>query len=173
MSKKVEGKVIDNYQGFEWDEYEQTPLMSTYSLAIAIFNNHTPFMKDFPKENGTFNITAWVKDTNSIAKDKIDRHLDRAAKFHSFMENYLKKPDVLEKLDNLEVRNIEHEFIGTGWGLTKYNYVSEENDIYDENKISNMDFSHIISHEIAQSWLGNAISSENWHEYVIYKSIDL
>ena len=146
MEKRFIGNPMGNNSEYEWDIYEETPKMPTYSLAFAVLSEHTSVETRI--KNKTFRTWTFKENTNVNGYDDHLLNLNYTSSFYFFYENYFNLPDVLTKIDSLD------STAGTagameGWGLT----------IYFEGLLNSQ---KTIAHELAHYWFGNRVTMKSW-----------
>ena len=145
MPKDVIGKAVENTTDYVWDVYQKTPIMSTYTLAMAVFFNHT-FVE---KEMESRNISAGTYPTSN-ATSLLNTNIDYTEKLLPFFEDYFNISETLPKIDSLSVE--KSMFAGMeNWGLITY-------------RKRNMAVLFVTAHEVAHSWTGNLVTCKNFTE---------
>ena len=149
MPKDVIGKpmdgVINGYDttGYEWDVYQKTPIMPTYTIALAVLFNYTHAGKVMTSKN----ISAWISDgKNSL--EQVNTNVDYTETFLLFLEEYFNMTDPLPKLDRLDAP-FGWPAAMENWGLFIYfnRYLSHES---------------TIAHELGHLWFGNLVTCKNF-----------
>ena len=155
MPKRIVGKEMESESDYVWDIYENTPIMSTYTIAIAVLNNYT----SVEKQHGKRNITAWkwngfneseFHESNVILSTNLSMNVNITIKMLSFLEEYFNMTDVLPKIDSLQsIFGIYGAM--ENWGLIIYWSITFDNP-------------EVIAHELTHFWAGNLVTCKNWDE---------
>ena len=139
---------MDNNSEYEWDIYERSPVMPTYTLAIAVLSQHTSVESNI--KNKTFR--AWTSNANTLVRGYNDHqlNLNYTSSIYFFYENYFNLTDTLTKIDSLDSPRGMVDAM-EGWGLT----------IYYEGLLKSKT---TIAHELAHYWFGNRVTMSSWKE---------
>ncbi|XP_015604734.1 uncharacterized protein LOC107272255 [Cephus cinctus] len=137
--------------GRVWDTFEDTPIMSTYLVALIVsdFNylmDSTSFYRVWARKN---------------AINQAEYALSIIDPLVTFFENKLNHEYQLSKLDMAALPDFASGAM-ENWGLITY---KETRMLYDENHSSIIDkqiIANVISHEISHQWFGNLVSPLWW-----------
>jgi aminopeptidase N len=148
MPKVTVGKRMENNSNYEWDIYQKTPKMSTYTLAFAVLYDHVSVSKT--QKNKTISASTFSKNTKARRYNDHNINLNRTANTLSFYEDYFNMTDVLPKLDSLDSPHGRSDAM-ENWGLITYFEGTFKNE-------------KTIAHELAHYWIGNAVTAKSWSE---------
>ena len=143
MPKISEGVSMKNNSDYVWDIYKTTPIMSTYTIAMAVLSQDYTFsVKQVEKRNISVVSMFYDNETTEELLTNTDNYL-------RFFEKYFNDTDELPKIDNL------HSIDGAygameNWGLIVY--------------FGSNGGQKLIAHEVAHYWHGNKVTCSNWHE---------
>ena len=144
MPKRIVGKEMENNTDYVWDIYEKTPVMPTYTIAIAVLNNYTSSHKNLRNRN----IASWM--WKGYRESSREFNLNSTLALVPFLEKYFNMTDELPKIDSLNAIDGAYDAM-ENWGLIIYfrgamtNYVT-------------------IAHELSHFWAGNLVTCKNWDE---------
>ena len=146
MPINLSGVPIANNSEYEWDIYERSPVMPTYTLAMAVLSQHTSIESNI--KNKTFR--AWTSNANTLVRSYNDHqlNLNYTSSIYFFYENYFNLTDTLTKIDSLDSPRGMVDAM-EGWGLT----------IYYEGLFKSKT---TLAHELAHFWFGNRVTMSNW-----------
>ncbi|OZC12116.1 hypothetical protein X798_00635 [Onchocerca flexuosa] len=136
-------------------EFEVTPIMSTYLLAIAI----SDFVFKF-RHCGKIEIRVWCQ--SAMVYD-IDYALHIACRLLIYYENFFSIPYPLKKLDIFTVPELR-VLAMENWGLIT---VRQKLMIYNQRLNSLRErrvVTDVIAHEIAHMWFGNLVTMRWWND---------
>ena len=143
MPQISKGIKMENNSDYVWDIYETTPIMSTYTIGMAVFStNYTYNVKRLEKRNLTV-ISMYYDDATQ------ERILTNVDKYLRFYESYYNDTDPVPKVDNLHSIGGRYAAM-ENWGLI----------IYFTRYRDNL----LIGHEVAHYWHGNKVTCSNWNE---------
>ncbi|VDM06812.1 unnamed protein product [Wuchereria bancrofti] len=136
-------------------EFEVTPIMSTYLLAIAV----SDFIFKF-RHCGKIEVRVWCQ--SAMAYD-IDYALHVACRLLKYYENFFSIPYPLKKLDIFtapELRVLAME----NWGLItvrqKLMFYNQRLNSLRERRV----VTDVIAHEVAHMWFGNLATMRWWND---------
>ncbi|XP_050507051.1 aminopeptidase N-like isoform X3 [Diabrotica virgifera virgifera] len=143
----------NNSELWSWDEYPETPKMSTYLVAFMVM--------DFIKGAGDDpRMTFWARPQiagNSAYAAQI------GPKILSFYENYFGIKFPLSKIDIVAVPEFGFSAM-ENWGLITFR---EDVLLYDQQSSTNEDkrtTATILAHELAHQWFGNLVTPVFWND---------
>ena len=135
-------KEMDGNGKFIWDIYQETPLMSTYIVAMAVI----PKEYDVSKVNvGKRTLGVWSNTYDEVQRNQI---LNVTVQLISYFENYFDIKEVLPKIDQVQTAHIASAM--ENWGLVFYKWSGAIDDY------------KTIAHELAHFWFGNLVTCSNW-----------
>ncbi|KAJ8681954.1 hypothetical protein QAD02_017746 [Eretmocerus hayati] len=146
-SYAVEQRVGD----IDWDHYEPSPKMSTYTLAFIVsdFNRIS-----VPGSNvamwGRKDLQNYLPEASTIGHESLKQ-----------LNHFTLIPYPLKEMNMVAVPDFESKAM-ENWGLITYR---EMGLIYDESKMSAQDLEMTLTtivHEIAHMWFGNLVTCEWW-----------
>lgn len=149
-------RTIQGADGWLYDVFKSSPLMSTYLLHIVVSDYE---YTEATSANGV-QMKFW---TRPEAKTQTGFALDLSSRILTLFENYFNIPYPLEKMDSVAYT----QYLWTAmenWGLIVYR---EDVFLFDEEKGSYLDKIYsalVISHEIAHNWFGNLVSPAWWDD---------
>ena len=162
MPKQVIGKAMEDSPEYEWDIYQPTPIMSTYTLGMAVANDYKYSETSTPNRKDR-KIRAWIRSSIQILsysenntmgwKNITEENVDNTQKFLVFYEKYLNITDPVPKMDSIDIIEAWHGGM-ENWGVLFYPGYTE------------LTRELTIAHETAHSWFGNLVTCKNWAEYV-------
>ena len=129
---------------FVWDIYQQSPPMSTYTLAMAVVPKKYDVMKI---KDGKRVLGVW---TRTYDEEQRNRILNETMSFLSFFENYFGVKEMLPKIDYIQSMLTANAM--ENWGLVIYNVAGKLED------------SGIVAHELAHFWFGNLVTCKDWNQ---------
>ncbi len=147
---------VEGHDGFFWDEFEETPVMSTYFLAWAV----TDYTSAVSTASSRVNHQTWAR------REAID------AGYADYFLNEI-EPRIIEYYEGLlgldfpldEMDQIGYPTKGgamENWGLITYN---EELVLYDESQTGAFEKENAVfymTHENAHMWFGDLVTCEWW-----------
>lgn len=140
--------------GRVWDTFEETPIMSTYLVALVV--------SDFePSRDDENSCTTWARP-NAINQTKYA--LSVMGPLVKFFEKTMDHPYQLPKLDMVALPDFVSGAM-ENWGLLTY---KESNMLYDEEHspiTSKQAIANVISHEISHQWFGDQVTP-SWWKYI-------
>ena len=143
MPQISKGIKMENNSDYVWDIYETTPIMSTYTIGMAVLSTkYTYNVKQLEKRNVSV-ITSYYDDATQ------ERILTNTDKYLRFYEDYYKDTDAVPKVDNLHSIGGRYAAM-ENWGLIVY-FTGYNDDL-------------TIAHEVAHYWHGNKVTCSNWNE---------
>ena len=148
MPKNTTGKEMVGQDKYVWDIYQETPIMSTYTLAmvVAIQDDNVTELHDGKRRLRAWSATDVFKEDNVTKRNQV---LNDSVIFLSFFEKYLAIDEQLSKTDLLETSHMASAM--ENWGLIIY-------------RIDNFFQAPITAHEIAHYWFGNLVTCKDWSE---------
>ncbi|XP_062618582.1 aminopeptidase N-like, partial [Saccostrea cucullata] len=142
--------------GWKTAEFETTPVMSTYLLAIVISDfAHREVILD-----NKYDIRVWSQP-NTI--NQTDYAISMVVQCYRFFTEYFNITDVLNKSDHVAVPDFSGGAM-ENWGLVLYRETAllyEQGVSSSENKLM---VTLIIAHEIAHTWFGNMVTMKWWDD---------
>ncbi|EZA50169.1 Aminopeptidase N [Ooceraea biroi] len=136
-----------------WSHFNTTPVMSTYIIAIVIFD-----FTHIHNVNKTINV--WFRppliSQVTFANDVANRAVQ-------YLVQYTNISEIVPKTDHIAIPHFSVEGM-ENWGLIIYN---EARIIYDENihfVIHKQDAAILIAHELAHQWFGNLVTPSWWSD---------
>ena len=138
-------------QGWVWDVFETTPIMSTYLIALAI--------QDFASVPAANNMTIWAMSAH-VEAGYADYAAQVGPQCVAATEQLYNVPYSLSKMDMMHVNNFGGAM--ENWGLILYQfewllYDSSKPDPEDDRKY---DVLETVAHELAHQWFGR-LESDN------------
>ena len=134
---------MKNNTDYVWDIYETTPLMSTYTIGMAVLsNNHTHKIKKSEKRN----ISVVSLRYDDATYERMLTTTDQCLRFY---ENYYNDTELLPKVDNLDALGGAYGAM-ENWGMIVY--------------FRGNNYPMLIGHEVSHYWHGNKVTCSNWHE---------
>ncbi|ODM91272.1 Aminopeptidase N, partial [Orchesella cincta] len=147
------------YDGWVWDHYEETVLMSPYLVCMIV--------SDFGKEtvqieNGNRTVSTWAPK-HDIEKEGGVFGAVAGARILQYFESKFKMDYALRKLDAVGLPQFASGAM-ENFGLVTYRYaflvwIPGENTEAERRKIA-----QVLSHEIAHQWYGNIVTCAWWSE---------
>lgn len=135
-------EMIDK-DGWFWDHYEDTPIMSTYLIAFIVC--------DFPYRDVTDTTSPHFKVwSRGGILNEMDHVASISPKLLAFIAEYFQLPFPLKKIDLFAVPDFGFSAM-ENWGLITFA----------ESAIKN---SHVIAHELAHMWFGNLVTPAWWED---------
>ncbi|MCA9349498.1 M1 family metallopeptidase [Candidatus Saccharibacteria bacterium] len=150
----LESELID--QNWQKTRFAQTPLMSTYLLAIVI--GQLEYLET-TAESG-------VKIRTYALPDKVKQTqfaLNIAKKVLDIYERFFEIPYPLSKLDMVALPEFEACAM-ENWGLITYREVCLIYDSSSTNVFIEQFIVEVIAHEIAHQWFGNLVTMDWWED---------
>ncbi|XP_020619542.1 glutamyl aminopeptidase-like [Orbicella faveolata] len=148
----------DEKDGWKYDKFEKSVLMSTYLVAFAVC--------DFKYTE--FTLTKDAKKVRMYAPleqiDQVEYASKITDKLFTFYEDYFEIKYALPKSDMIAIPN----FLFGGmenWGLITYrdwNLLFKPNVSSSANK---QRVAEVVSHELAHQWFGNLVTMEWWDDF--------
>ena len=148
MPKRIIGSKMENNTEYVWDVYQPTPMMSTYTIGMAVLNDHVVVQKQL----GTRNISTYAPAVanSTTERGQNEYNLNHTLLLLSIYEEYFNATDELPKIDSLSV--LGHQYAAMeNWGLI----------VYKMGYHASLD---MIGHELAHFWFGNLVTCKNWNE---------
>lgn len=143
-------------------EFEETPKMSTYLLALVVGDLH----KKTKLTKSGVEVSAWATKVQS--KDLLDFPLDIAVKVLDFYEEYFKEKFPLSKCDHVALPDFSSGAM-ENWGLITYRETAmlagEKHSIADKRYVAT-----VIAHETAHQWFGNLVTMKWWDDLWLNES---
>ena len=158
MPKRLTGISMENSSEYEWDIYQETPIMSTYTVGIVITNDFK-YSEGSTENRKERKIRSWVRSSAKLGhgptkvgwKNITEENLGYTEKFITFYEDYFNITDILPKVDSIETIDAWHQGM-ENWGVIVYpglnRFISQ----------------YTIAHETAHFWFGNLVTSKNFAE---------
>ena len=152
MPKSATGLYRTGHPGYEWDVYEKSPPMSTYTVAMVVVDSS---LYNFTETNARdVGIRAWYRlnseDPDEEPYHKMHLNANYTAKFLTFFESYFNIEYKLPKLDSIAYT--WHPYTAMeNWGLISYSsrtFVDRQ----------------LIAHEVSPNWFGNLITCKSINE---------
>ena len=143
MPQKSTGISMKNHSDYVWDIYETTPIMSTYTIAMAVLSSNFTY---HVRQYGSRNISVI---SISYSNETIERMLTSTDKYVRLYETYYNNTDSVPKIDNLEATAGAYGAM-ENWGMIIY--------------FKGNNYPLLIAHEVAHYWHGNKVTCSNWHE---------
>lgn len=141
--------------GWVWDHFEETPLMSSYLVAFVVSD-----LQPFLKKSANINYTIWSRretiDQTFYALDLLPRILE-------YFESYFEVKYPLKKLDVVAIPDFGFSAM-ENWGLITFRetallYQDKTSTIEDKRNIA-----LIIAHELCHQWFGNLVTPAWWDD---------
>ena len=86
---------MKNNSDYVWDMYETTPIMSTYTIGMAVLStNYTYNVKQLEKRN----VSVISMHYDDVTQERMLKNTDINLRFY---ENYYNDTDAVPKVDNL------------------------------------------------------------------------
>ena len=148
MPKITAGKEMEDNSNYEWDIYQKTPKMATYTLAFAVLYDHVSVSKT--GRNQTIAASTFSKNIDERGYNDHKLNLNHTENILSFYEEYFNMTDVLPKIDSLDSPHGRSDAM-ENWGLINYFEGTFKNE-------------KTIAHELAHFWIGNAVTPKSWSE---------
>lgn len=143
-------------------EFDKTPVMSTYLLAICAGD----FIKKTTKTNSGIEVNVYATSNHHI--DDLDYALDTAKRAIEFYESYFNVPYPLPKSDHIGVPDFSCGAM-ENWGLITYReseLLSNEHTPQNSKEL----IAICIIHELAHQWFGNLVTMKWWDELWLNES---
>ena len=137
-------KEMDGNDKFVWDIYQQSPLMSTYTVAMAVVPKEYEVTRF---KDGKRVLGAWTSTYDEARRNRI---LNVSTSLLSFFENYIGVKELLHKIDHVQTAMLMSAM--ENWGLVLYDWSGQLED------------SSVIAHELAHFWFGNLVTCKDWNE---------
>ena len=143
MPQISRGIKMKNNSDYVWDMYETTPIMSTYTIGMAVLStNYTYNVKQLEKRN----VSVISMHYDDVTQERMLKNTDINLRFY---ENYYNDTDAVPKVDNLHSIGGRYAAM-ENWGLIIY-FTHYNDDL-------------TIAHEVAHYWHGNKVTCSNWDE---------
>ena len=143
-------------------EFEETPKMSTYLLALVVGDLH----KKTKLTKSGVEVSTWATKVQS--EDLLDFPLDIAVKVLDFYEEYFKEKFPLSKCDHVALPDFSSGAM-ENWGLITYRETAmlagEKHSIADKRYVAT-----VIAHETAHQWFGNLVTMKWWDDLWLNES---
>lgn len=143
--------------------FEQTPIMSTYLLALAFGDMHSV---EASTKHGTL-LRTW----SSVAQPKshLEYSLQEGIRILEFYEDYFKTPFPLKKCDQIALPDFDAGAM-ENWGMVTYREIALLADP-DNRSISNEQYvSLVVAHEFSHQWFGNLVTMQWWDDLWLNES---
>ena len=152
MPKYKTGLLIPAHPGYEWDFYEKSPPMSTYTVAMVVLDNS---LYNFTETNARdIQIRAWhpLKWHADVLQPyhRMELNANYTVKFLIFFEDYFNIDYKLPKLDSI-MYTTNFQTATENWGLISYR---EDKFVYPPT----------VAHELSHNWFGNLITCKSFNE---------
>ncbi|XP_063436787.1 aminopeptidase N-like [Mytilus trossulus] len=138
------------------DRYADTPLMSTYLLALVVCD--FTFIEERTANNILYK--AWARPE---AINQTTYALDVGVRILTFFEEYFATSFPLPKQDMIAVPEFLFGAM-ENWGLVVYKEKSMLYDPLDTAEIDKQFVTMVISHELAHMWFGNLVTPAWWDD---------
>ena len=152
MPQISSGIKLEDNSDYVWDIYEATPIMSTYTIGMAVLSSNFTYKT---RQSRKRNIRVISIDNYSINDNETSEiHLSRSDQFLQFYEDYYKDTDSVPKVDSLHAVSGKYAAM-ENWGLITYfsTYFGYKSGL-----------PLLIGHEVAHYWHGNKVTCSNWNE---------
>ena len=142
-------------EGWVWDVFEETPVMSTYLLALAI--------QDFLPVPGAGNLTVWATQ-RLVAAGLADYAAEVGPQCIRATEQLYGVPYTLPKMDLVHVNNFGGAM--ENWGLVMFqsSYLLYDSALPDPDSDRKFDVLETVAHELAHQWYGNLVTCYWWDQ---------
>ena len=144
---------VEGTDGWVWDIFQTTPVMSTYLIAFAI--------QDFAGVEGNNNVTIWANQED-VNAGLADYSQDIGPKIIDF---YASTFDVAYSLPNMDMVSVPNKGGAMeNWGLILYSrdtvlYDQENPDVEKKWRVL-----EVVAHELAHQWFGNLVTMDWWDQ---------
>ena len=155
--KQRTGDPVDGFPGFVWDEYERTPVMSTYLVAWAV-GEYQRYVSSEPGSRVTWGTLA---RPDAIADGLANFTGYWGPRFVDEYERIFNVPYGLDKMDQIASRFDEGGAMENP-GLITYGETSllinlDNSAAYDESSVAATN-----AHELAHQWTGDLVTCKWW-----------
>ena len=144
-------------------EFETTPRMSTYLLALVVGELH----KKTATTKGGVEVNIWA--TPAQSPTSLDFALDIAVRSIEFYDDYFDTKYPLPKSDHVALPDFSSGAM-ENWGLITY----RETALLADPKMTSIHDRHyiatVIAHELAHQWFGNLVTMEWWNDLWLNES---
>ena len=146
---------VPDMDGWIWDVFATTPLMSTYTMALAIM--------DFASVPAAGNMTVWAQEPY-VQKGFADYAAEVGPQCVKATERLYNVPYTLPKMDMVHVNNFGGAM--ENWGLITYefDYLLYDPSLPDPDNDRKYDVLETIAHELSHQWYGNLVTCAWWDQ---------
>ena len=142
-------------QGWVWDVFETTPIMSTYMIALAI--------QDFAAVPAANNMTIWAMSAH-VEAGYADYAAQVGPQCVAATEQLYNVPYSLSKMDMMHVNNFGGAMENWGLILYEFDYLLYDSSLPDPDNDRKYDVLETIAHELAHQWFGNLVTMAWWDQ---------
>ncbi|KAG8230286.1 hypothetical protein J437_LFUL010189 [Ladona fulva] len=140
-------------EGYVWDNYEESPKMSTYLVAFTVSKFHHDNSSFTSMDNESKPFTVWAPE-NTI--DQVKYSLEVGPRILEIMQNLTGFDYVLPKMDLIAIPDFNAGAM-ENWGLVTF----READLFYKEGVSSANsrqrVATVIAHELAHQWFGDVL----------------
>ena len=144
---------VEGMDGWVWDIFQTTPVMSTYLIAFAI--------QDFAGVQGENDVTIWA-NKEDVEAGLADYSQDIGPKIIDFYGSTFDIPYALPKMDMVSVPKKGGAM--ENWGLILYSYDTLMYDQESPDVEKKWRVLEVVAHELAHQWFGNLVTMDWWDQ---------
>ena len=146
---------VEGMEGWVWDVFQTTPVMSTYTMALAI--------QDFSSVPAANNMTVWAM-TKHVEAGYADYAVEVGPQCVSAVESLYNVPYSLPKMDMVHVNNFGGAMENWGLILYEFDYLLYDDSYADPDDDRKYDVLETIAHELTHQWFGNLVTMAWWDQ---------